>query len=124
MRVFLPFDREEKMRRPYKYLLGEIPEVCRTAVFYDKMDNTFRTNKAQIDKSTTNTNLIIESLTYTIIKLENTKVKERISKATRDRRRISCKVTTPRLTTAYSTIMGKPEDNGKVSSKCLKKLTN
>lgn len=46
MRGFLPFDRAEKMKRPYKYLLGEISEVYkRTAVFYDKM-NIFRTNTA------------------------------------------------------------------------------
>lgn len=53
-----------------------------------------------------------------VIKLENIKVKERISKATRNRRQTACKVTTTRLTTTSSRIMGKPENNGIISSKC------
>lgn len=51
----------------------------------------------------------------TNVKLENTKAKVRISKATRERRKISGK-----LTINSSTILGKPEDSGIISSKRCK----
>jgi hypothetical protein len=63
-------------------------------------------------------NLCIKRKPHNAVKVQNTKVKEMISKAIRNRRHIACKVTTCRLTTApqeqgsaFKMLKGKNKNN-------------